>query len=157
MVHSSTSCIVCCVLPHVLCHGHCCFTYCKLCTAACFVPTGIATPYIKILSWALELLCFMHVCCTAVCSVPWALLLHVLHVMLVTLIYIATRARTNVATFECSFIFVTFVSRFFATKHSLILIVSKSCTDYNYVIVSLIHKHLRSLNYHQKWLYLPYL
>ena len=24
---------------------------------------------------------FLRVCCTAVCSVPWALLLHVLHVM----------------------------------------------------------------------------
>ena len=24
---------------------------------------------------------FLHVCCTTVCSVPWALLLHVLHVM----------------------------------------------------------------------------
>ena len=29
-------------------------------------------------------------------------------------------SRTNVATFEFSFVFVTFVSRFFATKHSLI-------------------------------------
>ena len=29
-----------------------------------------------------------------------------------------------------SFVFVTFVSRLFATKHSLILIMSKSCTDY---------------------------
>ena len=40
------------------------------------------------------------------------------------------RARTNVATFECLFVFVTFVSRFFATKHLLIFIMSKSCTHY---------------------------
>ena len=40
------------------------------------------------------------------------------------------RARTNVATFKRLFVFVTSVSRFFATKHLLILIMSKSCTDY---------------------------
>ena len=35
------------------------------------------------------------------------------------------RARTNVVTFECSFVLVTFVSRFYATKHSLDLIMHK--------------------------------
>ena len=38
-----------------------------------------------------------------------------------------SRARTNVATFECLFVFVTFVSRFFVIKH---LIVSKLCVTY---------------------------
>ena len=37
------------------------------------------------------------------------------------------RAQTNVATFECSFVFVTFISRFFATKHSLILNHARKC------------------------------
>jgi len=34
---------------------------------------------------------------------------------------IDTRARTNVGTFKCSFVYVTFVSRFFAPKHFLIV------------------------------------
>ena len=50
------------------------------------------------------------------------------------------RAWTNVVTFECSFIFVIFVSRSFATKLSFILIMHKL-----YVKVSLMHKQLRSL------------
>jgi len=34
---------------------------------------------------------------------------------------IYTRARTNVGTFECLFVYVTFISRIFAPKHSLIV------------------------------------
>ena len=64
------------------------------------------------------------------------------------------RARTNVATFECSFVFVTFVSRFFATKHSLILIMSKSCTDYNYVKVSLMPQRVEKFTINNGY-YLP--
>ena len=37
---------------------------------------------------------------------------------------VQSRARTNVVTFECSFVLVTFVSRFYVTKHSLNLIIS---------------------------------
>ena len=43
-----------------------------------------------------------------------------------------------------SFVFVTFVSRIFATKYSLILIMSKSCTDYMQKSLQC-HKQLRSL------------
>ena len=39
--------------------------------------------------------------------------------------YVCIRAQTNVVTFECSFVFVTFVSRFFVTKHLFILIMYK--------------------------------
>ena len=39
--------------------------------------------------------------------------------------HICIKARTNVVTFECSFVFVTFVSRFFVTKHSFISIMFK--------------------------------
>ena len=35
--------------------------------------------------------------------------------------------QNNVVTFECSFVLVTFVSRFFATRYSLILIMPKLC------------------------------
>ena len=57
------------------------------------------------------------------------------------------RARTNVVTFECSFVFVTFISRFFATV-SLIL---------NHARKSLFNVTNSEEAYHQKWLYLPYL
>ena len=66
-----------------------------------------------------------------------------------------TRVRTNVATFECSFVFVTFVSRIFATKHSLILIMSKSCTDYN-VKVSLMPQTVEKLTIKNGYIYLIY-
>ena len=38
-----------------------------------------------------------------------------------------TRARTNVATFEYSFLLATFVSKLFATKHSLIIQILCKC------------------------------
>ena len=40
------------------------------------------------------------------------------------------RAQTNVVTFECSFVFVTFVSRYFVTEHLFILIMYKLCINY---------------------------
>ena len=43
---------------------------------------------------------------------------------------IDNRARTNVVTFECSFVLVTFVSRFYATKHSLNLIMHKISSNF---------------------------
>jgi len=46
------------------------------------------------------------------------------------LVAIATRAQTNVETFECLFVYVTFVSRFFATKHSLIVFMPDLCPNF---------------------------
>jgi len=40
------------------------------------------------------------------------------------------RARTNVETFECLFIYVTFVSRYFASKHSLIVFMPDLCANF---------------------------
>jgi len=41
-----------------------------------------------------------------------------------------TRAQTNVGTFEFSFIYVTFVSRFFAPKHLLIVLMPDLCANF---------------------------
>ena len=44
--------------------------------------------------------------------------------------HVYVRARTNVVTFECSFDLVKFVSRFYATKHSLNLIMHKISSNF---------------------------
>ena len=44
--------------------------------------------------------------------------------------YVYIRARTNVVTFECSFVLVTFVSRFYVTKHSLNLIMLEISSNF---------------------------
>jgi len=41
-----------------------------------------------------------------------------------------TMAQTNVKTFECSFVYITFVSRIFAPKHSLIVFMPDLCANF---------------------------
>jgi len=43
---------------------------------------------------------------------------------------VGIRAQTNVGTFECSFVYVTFVSRFFVPKHSLIVFMPDLCANF---------------------------
>ena len=51
----------------------------------------------------------------------------------------------NIVTFKCLFVLVTFISRFFATKHSFILIMPKLCSNYM-LNVPLIPQWLRKLS-----------
>ena len=67
---------------------------------------------------------------------------------------INTKVQTNVATFECSFVFVTLISTFFATKHAY-LDCLKMCKFY--VKVQLKSQTVEKLTIKHKYLYLPYL
>jgi len=44
--------------------------------------------------------------------------------------WLHTRARTNVGTFECLFVYATFVVIFFASKHSLIVFMPDLCANF---------------------------
>ena len=62
----------------------------------------------------------------------------------------------NVATFKCLFVFVTFVSRFFATKHLLILIMHAQiiCT---YIKVPVMQQIVEKLTLKNDYIYVSYL
>jgi len=53
-----------------------------------------------------------------------------LHHGCVAISNICSRAQTNVGIFECSFVYVTFVSRFFALKHLLIVFMPNLCANF---------------------------
>ena len=44
--------------------------------------------------------------------------------------YVRTRARTNIGTLKCSFVYATFVSRVFVPKHSLIVFMPDLCANF---------------------------
>jgi len=48
--------------------------------------------------------------------------------MIVT--YVLSRAQANIGTFECSFVYVTLVSRVFTPKHSLIVFMPDFCANF---------------------------
>jgi len=64
--------------------------------------------------------------CTYVCTVYW----QGIRPCLTKAYYIYIRTQTNVGTFECSFVYVTFVSRFFASKHLLIVFMPDLCVNF---------------------------
>ena len=73
-VPRTASYIVCCVLLHVLCRGHCCFIpralllhIFTLCAAACFVPRALL--FCAVITAASHIVCYVlpHVLCHAHC------------------------------------------------------------------------------------------
>jgi len=53
-----------------------------------------------------------------------------IHVCMYVCMYVCIRTQTNVGTFKCLFVYVTFISRVFAPKHSLIVFIPDLCANF---------------------------